>query len=412
MKVPELLSPAGTIESLYTAFLYGADAVYCGIPGYSMRARSNISIDEMSQGIKYAHSINKKVYFAFNIFAHERDFENLSVASQTINFLKPDGLIISDLGILRYVKKHHPEVPIHISTQANICSSQSVKAWQDLGASLCVLSREVTHREFLEIRDKCPDIKLEIFIHGSMCMSYSGRCLISNYFKGRPSNRGLCYQPCRSKYRMSLMDEEGHELEIDEDDRYSYIMNSKDLCLMPKLSLILESGVDTLKIEGRNRSEYYTGSVTRAYRLAIDSYFKDPTSFDYRRYQEELDILESRGYSTAFFDGAIESEAQNYASSRSISSYKVCGVIRGDGGDYITMELRNEVKKDDEIYFLLPDTLEKPLVKLGLIIDGGTDKILEKKSAGQGGMIKIPKAWIDRSVTNKLVSRILAYKKA
>ena len=280
MKLPELLAPAGTLDAFKTAILYGADAIYAGLPGFSMRARAKITTEEVKQGIELAHKAGKKVYLAFNLFAHDRDFVNMPRVSEVINYLKPDALIIADPGVLMWVRQHHPDMPIHISTQANICSAASVKFWQNAGAKLCVLAREVSHAEFKNIRQQCPDIGLEIFVHGAMCMSYSGRCLLSNFITGRPANRGACAQLCRWKYDVILREcETGIEMPIEEDERGAYIMNSKDLCLMPRLREVIESGPDSLKIEGRNRSEYYVGSVIHAYRAALDAYAKNPESF-------------------------------------------------------------------------------------------------------------------------------------
>ncbi|MCQ2562202.1 MAG: U32 family peptidase, partial [Alphaproteobacteria bacterium] len=262
IKKPELLAPAGTLEAFKTAVLYGADAIYAGLPGFSMRARAKIDINGVKQGIEFAHAHNKKVYLAFNLFAHDRDYDNMPRVKEIIEYLQPDALIVADAGVMVWVKENFPNMPLHISTQANICSAQSVKFWQNAGASLCVLAREVSHNEFINIRKQCPDIKLEIFIHGAMCMSYSGRCLLSNFITGRPSNRGACAQLCRWKYDVILREKEsGIEMPLQEDERGAYIMNSKDLCLMPHLKEIIESGADSLKIEGRNRSEYYVGSV-------------------------------------------------------------------------------------------------------------------------------------------------------
>ena len=189
IKLPELLAPAGTLDAFKTAILYGADAIYAGLPGFSMRARAKITVDQVRTGIDLAHAAGRRVYLAFNLFAHERDFENMPRVADTIKYLNPDALIISDPGVLMWVRENFPDMPIHISTQANICSAASVKFWQTAGARLCVLAREVSHPEFRVIREKCPDIGLEIFVHGAMCMSYSGRCLLSNFITGRPASK-------------------------------------------------------------------------------------------------------------------------------------------------------------------------------------------------------------------------------
>ncbi len=406
---PELLAPAGTLDGLKTAILYGADAVYAGLPGFSMRARAKITVDEMKAGIEFAHAHGKKVYLAFNLFAHDRDYENLPRVSEVINYLQPDALIVADAGIMMYVRENHPDIPIHISTQANICSAPTVKFWQNAGASLCVLAREVSFPEFKNIREQCPDIGLEIFVHGAMCMSYSGRCLLSNYITGRPANRGACAQLCRWKYDVILREvESGLEMGLTEDDRGAYIMNSKDLCLMPRLSEILAAKPDSLKIEGRNRSEYYVGSVVRAYRNAIDAWARDPDNFDPAPFMSDLDVLETRGYTTAFFDGPVTPDAHNYDTTRSNSEYQAAGVVTAVNNDHIVMELRNEIRAGATITFILPGD-QKIDVTLHEIINAASDEHLPKMSAGQRNALKIPRDWIGE-YADKFVPLVLAYK--
>ena len=410
-KVPELLAPGGTLDAFKTAILYGADAIYAGLPGFSMRARAKITTEEVKAGIELAHNAGKKVYLAFNLFAHDHEFANMPRVSEIINYLKPDALIVADPGVLMWAKEHHPDMPIHISTQANICSSASVKFWQNAGASLCVLAREVSHKEFVNIRRECPDIKLEIFVHGAMCMSYSGRCLLSNFITGRPSNRGACAQLCRWKYDVILREcETGIEMPISEDERGAYIMNSKDLCLMPRLAEVLESTPDSLKIEGRNRSEYYVGSVVHAYRCAIDDYARDPEHFDPAKYMDMLNVLESRGYTTAFFDGPVPPDAHNYESARSSSEYHAAGVVANKTDSEVTLELRNETKAGEEITFVLPHSVDGATVKLPRIIDAKNHQDLPKQSAGQHNSIIIPRAWVADEVWDKISPLVLAYK--
>lgn len=411
IKLPELLAPAGTLDAFKTAILYGADAIYAGLPGFSMRARAKIDVEGVKQGIDLAHQAGKKVYLAFNLFAHDRDFENMQRVSDVINYLHPDALIIADAGVLMWVRENHPDIPIHISTQANICSAQSVKFWQNAGAKLCVLAREVSHNEFKNIRAACPDMGLEIFVHGAMCMSYSGRCLLSNFITGRPANRGACAQLCRWKYDVILREcESGIEMPIDEDERGAYIMNSKDLCLMPRLAEVISAQPDSLKIEGRNRSEYYVGSVTRAYRSAMDAYARDPENFDPAPFMQDLEILESRGYTTAFFDGPLPPTAHNFETTRSASQFHAAGVITATDSDSITVELRNEICAGDTITFLLPCG-EKASVNLPQIINARTRDVQPKMSAGQHNSLIIPRAWLGNANPDKFVPCVLAYKR-
>lgn len=392
--LPELLAPAGTLDAFKTAILYGADAIYAGLPGFSMRARSKITTDDVRIGIDMAHTAGRKVYLAFNLFAHEYDFANMTQVGKIIDYLRPDALIVADPGVMMWVREHFPDMPIHISTQANICSAASVKFWQNAGAKLCVLSREVSHHEFEQIREQCPDVGLEIFIHGAMCMSYSGRCLLSNFITGRPANRGACAQPCRWKYDVILREcATGIEMPIDEDAHGTYIMNSRDLCLMPRLREVIESRPDSLKIEGRNRSEYYVGSVVHAYRCAMDSYARNPESFDPAPFMDMLNRLETRGYTTAFFDGAAGPDAQNYETARSASLYHAAGVIVASDLNGVRLELRNEIHVGDEITFILPMCDITVSLRLPRIINAATGECQPKMSAGQHNTLFIPREW-------------------
>lgn len=410
-KLPELLAPAGTLDAFKTAILYGADAIYAGLPGFSMRARAKINVEEVKQGIELAHAAGKKVYLAFNLFAHDHEYENMPRVSEIINYLSPDALIVSDAGIMMYVRENHPNIPIHISTQANICSAKTVKFWQNAGAKLCVLAREVSHNEFRHIRTECPDIGLEIFVHGAMCMSYSGRCLLSNFVTGRPANRGACAQLCRWKYDVILREREsGLEMPIDEDERGAYIMNSRDLCLMPRLGEVLSAGPDSLKIEGRNRSEYYVGSVVHAYRCALDAYAENPDTFNPDEFMTELNRLETRGYTTAFFDGPVTADAHNYETTRSTSDFHAAGVITAVDDDNITFELRNETRAGDEITFILPNTMDKVSVKLEKLVNAKNGEVVEKMAAGMGNSILIPRTLLGEKHADKFVPYVLAYK--
>lgn len=410
IKLPELLAPAGTLDAFKTAILYGADAIYAGLPGFSMRARAKITTDEVRQGIELAHAAGKKVYLAFNLFAHEREYANMKRVSEIINYLAPDALIVADPGVMMWVREHHPDMPIHVSTQANICSAASVKFWQNAGASLCVLAREVPFAEFREIRAACPDVGLEIFVHGAMCMSYSGRCLLSNFITGRPANRGACAQLCRWKYDVILREtESGIEMPITEDERGAYIMNSRDLCLMPRLAEIIAARPDSLKIEGRNRSEYYVGMVTNAYRCAMDAYAAAPDNFDPAPFMAELNKLESRGYTTAFFDGNLGAGAHDYETTRSTSDWHVAGVVTATDSEKITLELRNEIRAGTEVTFVVPGQISGVTISLPQIINAKNGDMLPKMSAGQHNSIVIPRSWIAPEFWEKIVPYVLAY---
>ncbi len=415
-KKSELLMPAGSLQKLKIALLYGADAVYLGTPDMSLRTKSAFSLAEIVEGIQYAHTLNKRVYLTLNIFSHNKDIAKLSGFLDTIKQVEPDGLIISDPGILQYVKENIPSIPIHISTQANVCSWLSVKFWQQQGAELIVLAREVSFEELSEIRQKCPDIKLETFIHGAMCMTYSGRCLLSNYMSERGANQGNCANSCRWNYKLKIRLKDGtlQDLEIDdnnrdmfdflleegcrpgelmpiiEDNRGTYILNSKDLCLMPILSDYLKLGIDSLKVEGRNKSAYYVAVVARAYRKAIDDWYENPIEWDYTKYLEELHTVPNRGFSLAFHEGRLQAHSHNYYNTSSIGTNEFAGIVTDIKEDYILLEIKNKIVSGDVLEFIVANTLSTILLRIYEFDDVGSNNILDEVHAGQGISIKIP----------------------
>lgn len=413
----ELLLPAGSLDKLKTAFLYGADAVYCGTPDLSLRTKSDFTLEELAEGIKFAHGCNKKVYLTLNLFSHNKDIPKLPRFLKTIRALKPDGIIISDPGVFQYVKKCAPRIPLHISTQANVCSWLTVDYWKKQGASLCVLGREVTFKELTEIRKKCPRVKLEVFIHGAMCMTYSGRCLLSNFLTERGANQGNCSQSCRWFYKLKLRLKDGNikELKIDdsnrelfeflleenfrpgdfmpieEDERGAYILNSKDLCLMPRLDKYLELGIDSLKIEGRHKTAYYVAVTARAYRKAIDDWYKSPQTWKPDLYMKELEALQNRGYTLAFHEGRLTHLSHNYGNSASFSEYEVAGVIQKWDGNDIIFEVKNPICTGEIIEFLPPAAWEPICLQLPSFTHADTSKVTEKISAGAKNFaIRIP----------------------
>jgi len=381
---PELLLPAGSLSRLKTAVLYGADAVYSGTPDLSLRAKSSFPMEELQEGIDYARNAGKKIYLTLNIFSHNRDIERLSNFTKTVKQLNPDGVIVADPGVFDYIHENLPQMPVHISTQANVCSSLTVNFWKKMGASLCVLGREVSFNEIKEIRKACPDIKLEMFIHGAMCISYSGRCLISSFMASRSANQGACAHSCRWKYKTYVEEElrPGQMYPIEEDERGTYLFNSKDLCLMPKLNEILSAGLNSLKIEGRNKTEYYVAQTARIYRKAIDDYYDNPEKWDSKKYMEELYTLQNRGYTSGFFDGIPDDKAQDYVDTSSKSDYRNCGFVRENNGSEIVLELRHKLSKDDEIEFLSPLRFEPYKLKLGDIQPANSKKTVETLSPG------------------------------
>lgn len=420
LKQAELLLPAGSLVKLKTAILYGADAVYAGTPDMCLRAQSKFSLEELKEGIDFVHARGKKIYLTLNLFMHNRDVEKLPTFVETLRQLKPDGVLIADPGVFQYVKDNAPELNLFVSTQANICSGQAVKFWQNQGAKLCVLGREVTYEEMKEIRETCPDILLECFMHGAMCMSYSGRCLISNYLADRSANQGKCAHCCRWHYKLHLrlkdgtikeividennkdsfeflLEEEfrpGEYFEVVEDEHGGYMLNSKDMCLMPRLDDLLKIGMDSLKVEGRNKTEYYAAIVARTYRQAIDDWYASPNNWDYNKYMDDLYTLQNRGYCLGFHDGKLTNISQNYEYTRTLGDWLFAGSIVEWQGDDAVFEVRNYINSGEFIEFLIPGTLENLRLTLETFEDAETGEIAPKVSAGQGKKIRIrPTAW-------------------
>ena len=420
MPKSELLLPAGSLTKLKTAILYGADAVYAGTPDMCLRAQSKFTMQELEEGINFVHQNGKKIYLTLNLFMHNRDVEKLPTFVETLRHLQPDGVLIADPGVFMYVKKNAPELKLFVSTQANICSAQAVKFWQSQGAELCVLGREVTFEEMKDIRKLCPDILLECFMHGAMCMSYSGRCLISNYLADRSANQGKCAHCCRWHYKLHLRLKDGNikEIEINEqnknafeflieedfrpgeyfeiveDEHGGYILNSKDMCLMPRLPDLLEIGMDSLKVEGRNKTEYYAAIVARTYRQAIDDWYKDPKSWNYEKYMDELYSLQNRGYCLGFHDGTITNISQNYEYTRTLGDWLFAGSIIEWQNDDAIFELRNYINSGETIEFLIPQGLQNLALTLNEFEDADSGEITTKVSAGQNKKIRIrPQFW-------------------
>lgn len=380
---PELLLPAGSISRLKTALLYGADAVYAGLPSLSMRARSGFTLEEMLEAIPFAHSQGKKVYLALNLFTHNSDVERLPKFIKTLQSVKPDGVIISDPGVFDFVKTNAPELPIHISTQANVCSYLTAGYWQRQGATRCVLAREVRFRDTVEIKEKCKGLELEMFVHGAMCMSYSGRCLISSFLTGRSANKGACAHSCRWKYKFYVEEEKrpGELFPLEEDDHGSYIMNSKDMNLMNRIPEILNAGIDSLKIEGRNKSEYYVAITSHAYRHAIDAW-KDDTNASMQPFAEELNKLQNRGFTEGFFDGVPGQESQQYTENASVSDWQTSGYVSAVTPDGLEFTVRNPLRTGDKIEFVSPKQFSPILYSVEKIIRTDNREVLEKTSPG------------------------------
>ena len=349
----ELLSPAGTYEKMVTAFEYGADAVYFAGKRFGLRAfAGNFSDEEIIKASEYAHNLGKKVYVTINIIAHESDFTGLEEYLHFLEQAKVDAVIVADVGIALFVKQHS-SLELHISTQANILNSYSANFFATLGAKRLVLARELSLAEVKKIRQALPDdVELEVFVHGAMCISYSGRCLLSNYLSGRDSNRGLCVQSCRWEYTVKEKSRTGEGLEIQEDEKGTYIFNSKDMNLLSHIGDLLDAGINSFKIEGRMKSQYYVANVTNAYRRAIDSYQQNPN--DWKVSEElEAELLKSshRDYTSGFMFGDFQKE--KLETSSPMQTHKFVGVILQDAKDgYVLMEQRNRFKVGDTLEVL------------------------------------------------------------
>lgn len=328
----ELLAPAGDLEKLKFAVLYGADAVYIGGEFFGLRqAAKNFSREEMKEGIAFAHERGARVYLTMNIVPHEGDIQALPAYLDEIKDLEIDAFIVSDPGTMMQIRQIIPDAEIHLSTQANTTNSASAAFWKQMGVERIVLARELGITEITEICTAVPEMEFEVFIHGAMCISHSGRCLLSNYLTGRDSNRGDCAQPCRWNYALVEKNRPNEEYPIEQDEHGTYIMNSKDLCLIEKIPELIESGVCSLKIEGRMKTPFYVASVVRIYREAIDVYYRTKEEGGAPEYlpewMEELKKTSHRGFTTAFFDGNPDSTAQNYASSAYTRDYDFAGVV-------------------------------------------------------------------------------------
>ena len=362
MNKPELLIPAGNLEKLNTAVLYGADAVYVGIAGLSLRAQSaEMTLADLAEGIQKAHAKNVKVYGAINTFARNSDLQKAKEIIPELATINIDALIVSDPGMLRLIRSLAPQLPIHLSTQANTTNAEAVRFWRDQGVRRIVLARELSLKEVGEIAAAVPEMELETFVHGAMCMSYSGRCYLSSYFNRRSANEGDCSQPCRWEYLLHESTRPNEPLILEEDERYSYLLSSQDLCLIEYLPEILSSSVASLKIEGRMKSSYYVAMVTRTYRQALDSLLRNPVNYRCdQQWLDELEKISNRGYTTGFAFSEEKITATN-PDIKYIQTHEPAGtVLQYDAiQKKILLDVRNHLTEDDELELLLPDKIVK-----------------------------------------------------
>lgn len=356
---PELLIPASSLEVLKTAVIFGADAVYIGGEAFGLRAKAkNFSKEDMEEGIRFAHEHNVKVYVTANILAHNSDLEGAREYFRELGQMNPDGLIIADPGMFVLAGEECPHIERHISTQANNTNYETFNFWHKLGATRVVSARELSLEEIREIRSHIPDdLEIETFIHGAMCISYSGRCLLSNYFTGRDANRGACTHPCRWKYSVVEETRPGEYMPVYENERGTYIFNSKDLCMIEHIPEILNSGIDSLKIEGRMKTALYVATVARTYRKAIDDYQKDPALYEKNMpwYLEQISNCTYRQFTTGFFFGKPSDESQIYDSNTYVKEYTYLGIIGEERDGTYRIEQRNKFSVGEKIEVMKPN---------------------------------------------------------
>ena len=360
MRVPELLIPASSLEVLKTAVIFGADAGYIGGEAFGLRAKAkNFSMEDMKEGIQFAHEHNVRVYVTANILAHNGDLPGVEEYFKELKEIGPDALIISDPGVFMIAKRVCPEIEIHISTQANNTNYGTYRFWHELGAKRVVSARELSMKEIKEIRSNIPDdLEIETFVHGAMCISYSGRCLLSNYFTGRDANQGACTHPCRWKYAVMEESRPGEYLPVYENERGTYIFNSKDLCMIGHIPDLIDAGIDSFKIEGRMKTALYVATVARTYRKAIDDYLKDPVLYEKNMpwYLDQISNCTYRQFTTGFFYGKPDSEAQIYDSNTYVKEYTYLGIVGGSNAEGLyRIEQRNKFSVGETIEIMKPN---------------------------------------------------------
>ena len=396
MKKPELLAPAGSFEKAKIAFMYGADAVYAGTSSLSLRTRAEMQDSDLANTIKYAHSIGKKVYTAINIYAWDETYEEIKKQAQMLNELKVDGIIVADGGIVEILKEYAPDVEIHISTQANTVSYHAAKFWYNNGAKRVILGREMNKNQIKElIENKPEDLEVEMFVHGAICFGYSGRCFLSDFLAGRSANLGDCAQSCRWAYNVYVEERNkpGELMPVEYDDKGTYIFSSKDMCLIKEIPEIIEMNVDSLKIEGRLKTEYYLASVVNTYRNAIDDYMKDPQNYDYTKYLKELEKTKTRGLTTFYFNDRNNKDIQEYEGKQYNQDYEFGGKVIENVDDKTIIEIKNKLQVGDEMEIIVPGKVEPIVFKIEELWDVETKEKIDFINPGKLGqqvIMKLP----------------------
>lgn len=406
MKKIELLAPAGSYEKAKTAFQYGADAVYCGTSSLSLRTRADMGNDDLIKTIEYAHSIGKRVHVTLNIFAWDEKYEEIIEMAKILNEVKPDAIIAADGGVIDVLKQYAPDVPIHVSTQANVVSLRDCNFWHKIGAKRVIMAREMNKEQLKYIMENKPeDLEIEMFGHGSICFAFSGRCFLSDFLCGRSANLGDCSQSCRWAYNLYAEEKnnQGQYMPIEINEHGTSIFSSKDLCLIREIPEIIEMGIDSLKIEGRLKTEYYIASVVNVYRNAIDDYMKDPLNYDATKYLEEIEKVKTREFTTFYFNDRNNRDVQDYTGRQYNDNYEFGGKVVEYNDEKSTIEIKNKLQIGDELEIIVPFQLEPITFKIERLWDDETDEEIDSISPGVKGQkvkmqlpFKCEKDWILR----------------
>ena len=402
----ELLAPAGSFEKAKIAFLYGADAVYAGTSSLSLRTRADMQDNDLEETIKYAHSIGKKVYVTLNIFAWDEKYDEIIEIVKKLEELKPDGIIAADGGVMEILKKYAPSVKINVSTQANIVSMHAANFWYKNGAKRMIMAREMNKEQLKYIMENKPeDMEIEIFVHGAICFAYSGRCFLSDFLACRSANLGDCAQSCRWSYNLYAEEKNnpGELMPIETNEYGTSIFSSKDLCLIKEIPEIIDMGVDSLKIEGRLKTEYYLASVINAYRNAIDDYKKEPENYDYTKYLKELEKVKTRGLTTFYFNDRKNKDIQEYGGRQYNENYEFGGKVIETQNDIAIIEIKNKLSVGDTMEIIVPNKIEPIEFKIENLYDIETNEAINSISPGVKGQkvkmklpIKCENNWILR----------------
>ena len=396
MKKVELLAPAGSFEKAKTAFKYGADAVYCGTSSLSLRTRADMDNNDLIKTIEYAHSIGKRVHVTLNIFAWDDKYEEIIEMAKILNKVKPDAIIAADGGVIETLKQYAPNVPIHVSTQANIVSLRDANFWYKNGAERVIMAREINKEQLRYIMENKPkDLEVEMFGHGSICFAFSGRCFLSDFMCGRSANLGDCAQSCRWSYNLYAEEKNnpGQFYPIEESENGTSIFSSRDLCLIKELPEIIDMGVDSLKIEGRLKTEYYIASVINVYRNAIDDYMKDPENYDYTKYMKEIEKVKTREFTTFYFNDRNNKDFQEYEGKQYNPNYEFGGKIIDCSNSKIVVEIKNKLVVGDYLEVIIPNQIKPYEFKIEQLWDTETDEEIQFVNPGKAGQsvkMKIP----------------------